>query len=128
MSNWLQYESGRFSIWCLYLVINFNTYKYGYLNSTKKFMHQSIETRRPPYPASKGPSISLDKSVIRQCQNYRKCMEKSTFSKNWSRTPLHSRVSLLFLWTRKLLISRRTWQICGERGDRSGQKNQIIFN
>ena len=33
--------------------------------------------------------------------NYRKRMGKSRFSKNWSRTSLHSRFSVLFLWTRK---------------------------
>ena len=39
--------------------------------------------------------------------NYRKCVEKSSFSNNWSRTSLHSRFSVLFLWTRKLLFSKR---------------------
>ena len=39
---------------------------------------------------------------IRRYQNYRKCMEKLRFSKNWSRTSLHSRFSVLFIWTRKL--------------------------
>ena len=41
-------------------------------------------------------------SVIRQCQNYRKCMEILRFSKNWSGTSLLSRFSVLFLWTHKL--------------------------
>ena len=41
-------------------------------------------------------------SVIRQCQNYRKCMETLRFSKNWSGTSLLSRFSVLFLWTHKL--------------------------
>ena len=36
---------------------------------------------------------------IRRYQNYRKCMEKLRFSRNWSRTSLHSRFSVLFLWT-----------------------------
>ena len=35
-------------------------------------------------------------SVIRQYQNYWKCMEKLRFSKNWSRTSLHFRISELF--------------------------------
>ena len=40
-------------------------------------------------------------SVILILSNYRKCMGKSRFSKNWSRASLHSRFSVLFLWTRK---------------------------
>ena len=36
---------------------------------------------------------------IRRYQNYRTCMEKLRFSKNWSRTSLHSRFIVLFLWT-----------------------------
>ena len=51
-------------------------------------------------------------SVIRQCQNYRKCMEILRFSKNWSGTSLLSRISVLFLWTRKLLFSKWKHQIC----------------
>ena len=49
---------------------------------------------------------------IRQYQNYRKCMEKSRFSKNCQNgTSLHPIFSVLFLWTHKLLFSRRTWQM-----------------
>ena len=46
-------------------------------------------------------------SVILKLSNYRKCMGKSRLSKNWSRTSLHSRFCVLFLWTRKLLFSKR---------------------
>ena len=45
-------------------------------------------------------------SVNQQYQIYRKCVEKLSFSENWSRTPLHSRFSVFFLWTRKLLFSK----------------------
>ena len=38
-------------------------------------------------------------------------MEKLRFFKNWSRTSLHSRFSVLFFWTRKLLFSARKHQI-----------------
>ena len=34
-------------------------------------------------------------------------MGESRFFKNWSRTSLHSRFSVLILWTRKLLFSKR---------------------
>ena len=61
-------------------------------------------------------------SVIRQYQNYRKCTEKLSFSKNWSRTSLHSRFSVLFLWTRKLFFSKRTPQIYEFR------KNYLALN
>ena len=47
----------------------------------------------------------------RQCQNYRKCREELSFSKNWSRTFLHCRFSVLFPWNRKLLFSKRNHQI-----------------
>ena len=50
-------------------------------------------------------------SIILILSNYRKCMGKSRFSKNWSRTSLHSRFSVLFLWTRKLLFSKRKHRI-----------------
>ena len=50
-------------------------------------------------------------SVIWQYQNYRKCMGKLRFSKNWSWTTMHSRFSLLFLWIHKLHFSKRKWQI-----------------
>ena len=46
--------------------------------------------------------------IILQNQNYRKCMEKLRFSKNWLRMSLHSRFSVLFLWTRKLLVLRES--------------------
>ena len=49
--------------------------------------------------------------IILQYQNYRKCMEKLRFSKNWSRMSLHSKFSALFLWTRKLLTLKRKHQI-----------------
>ena len=49
--------------------------------------------------------------IILQYQNYRKCMEKLRFSKNWSRMSLHSKFSVLFLWTRKLLTLKRKHQI-----------------
>ena len=49
-------------------------------------------------------------SVILILSNYRKCMGKPRFSKNWSRTSLH-RLSVLFLWTRKLLFSTKIHQI-----------------
>ena len=42
-------------------------------------------------------------------------MGKPRFSKNWSRTSLHFRFSVLFLWTRKLLFSKRKHQIYGLR-------------
>ena len=50
-------------------------------------------------------------SVILILSNYRKCMGKSRFSKIWSRTSLHSRFSVLFLWTRKLLFSNTKHQM-----------------
>ena len=50
-------------------------------------------------------------SVILKLSNYRKCMGKSRLSKNWSRTSLHSRFCVLFLWTRKLLFSKRKHRI-----------------
>ena len=39
------------------------------------------------------------------------CMKKSRFSKNWPQTSLRSRFSVLFLWTSKLLFSKRKHQI-----------------
>ena len=67
--------------------------------------------QRSPWSVLRKPWFSHRFSVIRQYQNYRKCMEKLKSSKNWSRTSLHSRFSILFLWTRKLLFSKRKLQI-----------------
>ena len=50
-------------------------------------------------------------SVILIMWYYRKCMGKSRFSKNWSRTSLHSSFSELLLWTGKLLFSNRKHQM-----------------
>ena len=50
-------------------------------------------------------------SLILILSNYRKCMGRSRFSKIWSRTSLHSRFSVLFLWTRKLLFSNTKHQM-----------------
>ena len=55
--------------------------------------------------------IGIQSQLILILSNYRKCMEKSRISKNLSWTSLHYRYSVLFLWTRKLLFSKRTWQI-----------------
>ena len=49
--------------------------------------------------------------IILQDQNYRKCMEKLRFSKNWSQMSLQSKFSVLFLWTSKLLLLKRKHQI-----------------
>ena len=56
------------------------------------------------------PWYSHTFSVIRQHQNYKKCMETLTFSKNWPRTSLHSRFKVQFLWTPKLLGSHKKHQ------------------
>ena len=42
--------------------------------------------------------------IILRLLNYRKCMEKLRFSKNWSQTSLHSRCSILFLLTCNLML------------------------
>ena len=49
-------------------------------------------------------------SVILIMWNYRKCMGKSRFSKNWSRNSLHSSFNELLLWTSKLRFSKRKHQ------------------
>ena len=67
--------------------------------------------QRSPWSVFRKPWFSHTFSVIRQYQNYRKCMEELRFSKNWSQTSLNSRFSELFLWTRKLLFSKRKYQI-----------------
>ena len=59
-------------------------------------------------------------SVIRQCQNYRKCMETLRFSKNWSGTSLLSRFSVLFLWTHKL------GKVCFLLGGGVGQEGRVL--
>ena len=64
-----------------------------------------------PWSFFKKPWFTQTFSVIREYQNFRKCMKELRFSKNWSRTSLHSRFSVLFLWTRKLLFSKRKHQI-----------------
>ena len=48
-------------------------------------------------------------------------MGKSRFSNNWLRTSLHYIFSVLFLWTRKLLFSKRKHQIYELR------KNKLTF-
>ena len=68
--------------------------------------------KKVPGSVFRKPWFSHTFSVIWQNQNFRKCMEKLSFSKNWSRTSLHSRFRELFLWTRKLLFSKRKHQIC----------------
>ena len=71
--------------------------------------------QRSPRSVFRKPWFSHTFSVIRQYENYRKCMEKLRFSKNWSRTSLHSRFGVFFLWTRKLLFSKRKHQIYESR-------------
>ena len=80
------------------------------LTSSKK-QYTKSGVQRSPWSVFRKPWFSHTFSVIRQYQNYRKCMEKLRFSKYWSRTSLHSRFSVLFLWTRKLLFSKRKHQI-----------------
>ena len=77
-----------------------------YLTSSKK-QYNKPGVQRSPLKTG----FSHTFFVIRQYQNYITCMEKLRFSKNWSQTSLHSRFSVLFFWTRKLLFSKRKHQI-----------------
>ena len=78
------------------------------MSSEKQCTKSGVQ--RSPWSVFRKPWFSHTFSVIRQYQNYRKCMEKLRFSKNWSQTSLHSRFCVLFLWTRKSLISKRKHQ------------------
>ena len=66
---------------------------------------------RSPWSVFRKPQFFHTFSVILILSNYRKCMGKPKFSKNRSRTPLHSRFSALFVWTRNLPFSKRKHQI-----------------
>ena len=66
--------------------------------------------QRSPWSVFRKPQFFHTFSVILILSNYRKCMGKSRFSKNWSRTSLHSRFSILFLWTCKLFFLKRKHQ------------------
>ena len=68
------------------------------------------EVQRSPWLVFRKPQFFHTFSVILILSNYRKCMGKPRFSKNWSRTSLRSRFSVLFLWTRKLIFSKRAHQ------------------
>ena len=68
------------------------------------------EVQRSPWLVFRKPQFFHTFSVILILSNYRKCMGKPRFSKNWSRTSLRSRFSVLFLWTRKLIFSKRKHQ------------------
>ena len=66
------------------------------------------EVQRSPWSVFRKPQFFHTFSVILILSNYRKCMGKPRFSKNWSRTSLRSRFSVLFLWTRKLIFSKKS--------------------
>ena len=66
---------------------------------------------RSPWSAFRKPQFFHTFSVILMPSNDRKCTGKPRFSKIWSPTSLHSRFSVLFLWTRKLLFSTRKHQM-----------------
>ena len=54
------------------------------------------EVQRSPWLVFRKPQFFHTFSVILILSNYRKCMGKPRFSKNWSRTSLRSRFSVLF--------------------------------
>ena len=68
------------------------------------------EVQRSPWLVFGKPQFFHTFSVILILSNYRKCVGKPRFSKNWSRTSLRSRFSVLFLWTRNLIFSKREHQ------------------
>ena len=80
--------------------------------TSSKEQYTKSGVQRSPWSVFRKPQFFHTFSVILILSNYRKCMGKSRFSKMWSRTSLHSRFSVLFLWTRKLLFSKRKHQIC----------------
>ena len=54
------------------------------------------EVQRSPWSVFRKPQFFHTFSVILILSNYRKCMGKPRFSKNWSRTSLRSRFSCFF--------------------------------
>ena len=67
--------------------------------------------QRSPWSVFRKPQFFHTFSVILILSNYKKCMAISRFSKNWPRNSLYSRFKVWLLWTRKLLFSKRKYQI-----------------
>ena len=75
----------------------------------KQYTNSGVQ--RSPWSVFRKPQFFHTFSVILILSNYRKCMGKPRSCKNWSQTSLRSRFSVLFLWTHKLLFSKRKDQI-----------------
>ena len=100
-----------------------------YITSSNK-QYSKSGVQRYPWSVFRKPQFFHTFSVILMLSNYRKCMGKSRFSKNWSQTSLHSRFIVLFLWTGNVSVKSKLqhappprhtpgiWHLCrpGEEG------------
>ena len=97
----------EFKAGCFFLIHIFDSF------SLKRVTDEFTKSvgQRNPWSVFRKPLFFHTFSVIWILSNYRKCMGKPRFSKNWSQTSLHSRFSVFFLWTRNLLFSKREREI-----------------